>query len=400
MMKDNKKILETILFLSRINKKFKNGRLKIISSDRVHNSKFSFFRYIVSNKEFRKLPYSNIIINYFKKSESLYPGCSYYLSEFIVNKFISKSDFFRESERIKNTLENIEKYFLQISSLKNFNLIKNVLRFSGPDATLLCQSSSNNNISVCKRKNPVFNVSIHKDFAPIYFSKSKSKTQTYLISVADAYIERESEIFSLIEEAKKNNVALMIFCRGISDNAVRALKSIIARNNIHILPYIVKFDNEDPFKLEDLADVIGCSILRIESGDNIYKNLIEKSVSNILKASWDKIEIIKPSLSKLNDSINKKLSVCNDENLRKYLFKRKSRINTNVVEVTIPDSEIELLNELKCLIVAYNNIAVYGLCRVRDTLYSKKCVDVSRLLGEKLFDTLNSIGYVVLSEKR
>ena len=397
---NNSKLLKTIVFLEKINKDFNNNRLRILSSNRIHKSKFVFFRYLISNKDFRNLPYCDILINYFKKSELLYPGSSYFLSTYIVEKILKGRNIFNNVQKTEKNLENLKKYLCQNTSEKAYDIIDSVLSFAGPNATLSCLSSENNEISVKKSKNPLFDVSIHKEFAPIYFSKSKSKTQTYLISVIDAYIERESEVFSLIEECKKNNLPLMLFCRGISYNAINALKNIILRNNIHILPYVIKFDNSDPFKLEDIASVLGCKLLSIETGDNIYKDIVDKSSVGMIRAFWNKIEIMNPHAEQLNKKINEKLSTNNDADLKKYLFKRKSRINTNVVEISIPNREIELLSEIKSLVVCYNNIAVFGLLKHNNSILSKKCIDIATTLGESLISNLNSIGYIVLNHKR
>ncbi len=192
----------------------------------------------------------------------------------------------------------------------------------------------------------------------------------------------------------------MLFCRGISDYAVNSLKSIIVKNNVHILPYIVKFSNDDPFELGDLASVLNTKIVSIETGDSMNKDSIKKSTITSIKAFWDKIEILNPEPKYLNESINKKLAEDIDFDLRKYLFKRKARINTNVVEVLIPKREIELLSEFKSLIVAYNNIAIFGLVNNNNLMYSKKCIDIALKLGNNLAETLNSIGYIVLQSPR
>lgn len=398
-MINNKELLKTLTFLLDINKKFKESKLRIISSNRIHHNKFNYFRYIVSNSKFRELYYCDILINYFKKAESFYPGSSFYLSEYIVNKMLRKRNTFENTVKAKKSIENINEYFLNNATSKNFDLIKNVLKFSGPNATISCTASDTNEIIVKKNKNPIFNVSIHKDFAPIYFSKSKAKTQTYLISVMDAYIERESEIVPLIDNAKTNKIPLLLFCRGISENATRAIKNIILRNNVHILPYIISFDNNDPFKLEDISEVLGCTIVSANTGDSIYKDSLKKTTTTVVKAFWDKIEILKPNSYELNKKINEKIKSCSDSNLKEYLFKRKSRINTNVIEVLIPRASIEMLTELKCLIVSYNLIAAFGLRKVNKEIIPERCINTAEILGKKLIETLSSIGYIVLQNR-
>lgn len=398
-MNKNSKLLKTIINLSKLNNKFKNSRLRILSNNRVYLSKYNFFNYICSSKEFKESPYADIIVNYFHKSEKLFPGSSYILSNYIVNFFLYEKNIFEKEKTIDKNLNNIYEYFSQSTSEKNFELIKNILDFSGPNATIVCNSTKSHEITIKKKSNPIFDVNIHKEFANIYFSKSKSKTQNYLISVLDVYIERESELVPLIDKAKENNLPLIVFCRGMTDNCVKGIKNIILRNKIHILPYIVKFDNEDPFKLEDLSSVLNCELLSAETGDNIYKDSIKKSSIGMLKAKWHNIEIFNPN-KEINLSINEKLKECKDNNLKKYLFKRKSRINTNIIEVLIPMSNIEMLSEVKYLIVCYNNIAIFGLKKINDTIYSYKCIEVTKLLGNKLIETLNSIGYIIRKESK
>ena len=398
-MNNNKNLIKTLTFLNSLNKKFERDKLRIFSSQRIHKTKFNFFRFLISNKEFKKLPYCDLLINYFIKSERIYPGSSHFLSKYIVGLYFKNTDLFENIKQIENNLDNINKYFQQISSEDSFKLIKNVLQFSGPNCSISCNASDSKEIIVKKSKNPVFNISIHEDFSGIYFSKSKSKTQSYLISVLDAYIERESEIIPLLDKAKENKVPLIFFCRGISENAVRSLKNIILRNNIHILPYIIKFDNEDPFKMKDLSSVLNCEMVNAESGDGIYKDSVRKSIIKLLKTENDKIEVFNPNVS-LNNSINEKLKDCKDLSLRKYLFLRKSRINPNNVNILIPKSKIEMLSEIKYLILCYNSIVIHGLYTLNETIYSKKSINTTKILGNKLKETLDSIGYIILQNKR
>jgi hypothetical protein len=397
-MNKNSTLLNTVLSLSKLNEKFKNSRLRIVSSNRVYLSKFNFFKYICSSEQFRETPYADILLNYFHKSEKIYPGSSYLLSCYIVNLILKNKSIFENEKNVEKSLDNITKYFNQLTVKKNSDLIKNILEFSGPNATIICNPTNSSEVLVKKRKNPIFNVSIHKDFSNIYFSKSKSKTQSYLISVLDVFIERESELIPLIDKAKDNNLPLIIFCRGMTDNCVKAIKNIILRNKVHILPYIVKFDNEDPFKLEDLSKVLNCQLVSAELGDSMYKNSVEKSSIGMLKAQWHNIEIFNPN-NEINEIINEKLKDCNDSSLKKYLFKRKARINTNIVEILIPMSNIEMLSEVKYLIVCYNNIAIFGLKEIDNYLYSYKCIESVKILGNKLAETLSSIGYIILQNK-
>lgn len=394
----NKKLIETLTLLNDINKKFLNSKLRIYSSNRIFCNKFNFFSFLCMSKDFKKSPYSDIIINYFNKSEKLYPGSSFYLSQSIIAKLIQNKIYFENTVVIDKCLSNLEEYFKQNTSAYNKNLIKKILEFSGPNATLLCNSSEINEIRIKKTVNSLFNIDIHKDFADIYFKNTSQKTQNYIVSVMDVYIERESEIFTLLEHANKNKLPLLLICRGISDNAVRSLKLMILKNKMFVYPYIVKFENDDPFKLIDLSSTLGCEIVNVESGDSLYKNVVSKSSIKKLKLKWHQIEIFSPD-KKLNVEINKSLLNCYDHDLKKYLLKRKKRISTNIVEILIPKKNIELLIEIKNLIKCYNSIAIFGLCRKNNKIYSSKSVNIVNTLTERLEDTIKNIGCIVIQKR-
>jgi hypothetical protein len=391
----NNKLIKTIVNLKKLNNDFENSRLRIFSSQRMFVSKFIFFRYICASKEFFNSPYRDILINYFKKSEKMFPGSSYYLSKSIVSSFFNKESHCNKDYSLLNKDEKNFKIFLNnITNKKTSELFENILRFSGPDASLKCSASDTNEITVKKTKNPQFNVSIHKDFANIYFNKVSRKTQTCVISVMDAYIERESEVMPLLNYAKERNLPFLFVCRGISDAAANSLKAIILKKNILVYPYISKFDNEDPFKLIDLSKVLGCDLLNVEAGDTLYRNSVDKSCIKEVKVKWHEIEVIEP-ITTLNKEISDSITHTNDLELLNYLIKRKSRVSTNVVEILIPKIRIELLTEIKYLIFSYNNIAAFGLAKKDNEVIPKRMIDITDKLTENILNTLNSIGYVV-----
>jgi hypothetical protein len=390
----NSELIKTIVQLKKLNEDFENARLRIFSSKRVFMSKFIFFRYICASKEFSGNPYRDILINYFNKTEKMFPGSSYYLSKCIVEKFLNKKCYFENSFRVVKDEKNFKAFLSSITNKKTSMLFENILRFSGPDASLKCSVSNVKEIIVKKTKNPQFDISIHKEFANIYFNKANSKVQTCVISVMDVYIERESEIMSLLDYSKERKLPLLLVCRGISDAAVKSLKSIILKNNILVYPYISKIDNKDPFKLLDFTSVLGCKMINAESGDSLYRNTIEKSCIKEVKLKWHDIEVIDP-ITDINKEITKAINNARDLDLIDYLVKRKSRVSTNVVEIMIPKSNIEILSELKYLIFSYNNIAAFGLIKKDKNIIPKRISDISKVLTENIFVTLSSIGYVI-----
>ena len=183
-------------------------------------------------------------------------------------------------------------------------------------------------------------------------------------------------------------------CRGISDEAASHLKRILLRNRIYLYPYVEKFNNSDPFLFKDIAKNLGTNVVSTEFCDNVYKDIVGKSIDKKLTLSHDKIIFDKKSedlILELNNQIkdNKNLNV--DD----YLRKRKARSSPNNITVYIPNDELNLLNELKSLIICYNACATSGFLKDENNIFSKKCEAITDILSESLYNTINNIGLVV-----
>lgn len=398
-MNNKKELLGIIKTLDRLNKDFENNRLRVFSSNRVHSSKYIFFRYIAECKDLKKYSLRDIVVNYFNKVEKYFPGSSYLLSKEIVSKFLYKKSFFENNfANVANNIENFTRLLINNSSEETVKLVKNILQISGPDSTVLCKSYPGNEILVKKKNSSKFNVCIEESMVNIYFNKVKETSKSLQTCVLDAYIERESEIIPLIDHANLKKLPVLLFCRGISNNAINALKKIIIRNNIYVYPYIVKFDNSDPFLLKDIAAVLNVEILSSETGDSIYKDIIRKSKVKEVKLSSNFFEIKEPNQEKVFE-INKKIKETNDSSLKNYLLKRKARYSSNITEVSIPSLKIEKLNEIKNALKCYNHAAAFGLIECNEKIYSKSSVEYSIKIAKRMFNTLNNID-VVISRKK
>ena len=396
-MRINKELLSVLNTLNKLNKDFEKNKLRIFSSNRIHDSKFIFFRYLVLSEELKKYSLRDILINYFNKSEKFFPGSSYFLSKEIVSRFFYKKSYYKDIENIEKNLNNLIKFLSKtIKNKKTVELFLNVLKISGPDSTISCNFYNGKEINVIKKNSSRFEAEIEDKFINVYFNNVKKTTKTLQTCVLDAYIERESELMPIIDYSFKDKTPVLIFCRGISDNAINSLKKIILRNNIFVYPYIVKFNNNDPFILKDIASALDIDILSAETGDSIYKDIVSKSKVKELKLTSSYVEIVNPNTKEI-ENINKKLSFCHDNSLKKYLIKRKSRFSSNLTEILIPKSEIEKLSEIKCLISCYNHAAAYGLVKLKneENIYSKSCIDFITKIAENMFNNLSNIDYVI-----
>jgi hypothetical protein len=389
----NKNIHVLLNFLNKFNKDFSNQKIRSVSNNRIFDSKFMFLRYLVSNKEFHNLPHKDIVLNFLSKSEQYYPGSSYLTSVYLVDKLLGNTCNFDKVKADKN-LVNLLAYFKSKSSNNSASLMFDILNFSGPDAVLSCKSTKNQEIKVLKKKNPIFKVDLHEDFVSTYFSNQKEITKNCIISVMDAFIERESELIPLIEHSKNQNAPIVLFCRGMSHIVINQLKQILLRNNIFLYPYIIKFSNDDPFLLKDIAKTLNTDVITADTGDSIYRDSVLKAGSGKIRLKSNEIEVFNPNKDLLIE-INEQLFNKTDSSLKKYLTRRKSRISTNFVEILIPMEKIEILNDIKCLVKCYNYISMFGFYEINNVLYSKREVEIANKLSKSLFDCLKNIGYVL-----
>ena len=393
----NIELLKTIKEIQNFNKDFRNNRHRIISMNNVFISNYLYFFHFATYEKLFNNPYRNILVNYFKKAESIFPGSSYDLSENLIDKFL-KSEKYKNAKIVDKNLKNLKKFLLQSSKENIVNNFLNILEFSGPDAILNCNTTKNNTFKVEKNINPVFNLSIKEEFKSIFFKSQDSLTKDYLVCLYDGFIERESELNSLIEKSITNNkIPIFLVCRGITDYATSNLKKLLLTNNIQLLPYICKFDNNDPFLFEDLEKTIGVKGYKLESGDNLYKKIAENSKIKRLRLKTNSIEIFDGSGECLKREISESIrnSDMSDESLKNYLYKRKNRCSPNIVYIKIPETSVNLLNEYKSLIKCYNHIAKSGLIEINNKLYSHYSYNKTNILSRKLFETLSNIGLTV-----
>ena len=382
--------------LKKYNDSFINKKHRIVTSKTIHNSFFLFFTFFLREKSFFDSPYRNILINYFKKAEQFYPGSSYFVSVYLVELIFSGKIKDLKKIKTEKNIETIFEYMKGISNKESLEFFKNVLEFSGADATITCQSSKNSEIIVQKKCNPAFNVNIDESFINTFFSNQNKTTKSFIVSIIDGFIERDTEIFSLFEMCKKEKLPAILICRGISEDAKRNIKQIILKNRVYVYPYTIKFDNNDPFLIKDIAKSCNTEVLSSEFYDNIYKDLEEKT--KICKLTVSKNQIIFHEKSEiLLEEINKQLSNKNiDAETRQYLQKRKRRASPNNVLVEIPNNMHNLLQEIKSLIVCYNFCVRQGIYVYdNNVLKSKQCIESSQKLSKSLYKNIKKIGYTI-----
>jgi hypothetical protein len=286
-------------------------------------------------------------------------------------------------------------YLSTLTSDSSFEVFEEILKFSGADATITCEKTKNKDIEINKVCSPKFDFKIDDSFKNIYFSSIEKTTKNFIVSIVDGFIERESELYSLIEYAKKQKLPVVLICRGISDFAKNNLKQIILKNKVYIYPYIESYNNDDPFKLKDFSALANTKMISSEFFDTINTDIVSKT--NIVKCTLTSSTI---SLFNKNELLLKEINKQVEENksninLIKYLRKRKKRVSPNNTIVKIPLSNITLLNEVKNLIKCYNLCAIRGVFIDGSQLQSIQCEKITNTLSKNLYNNINNLSFKI-----
>jgi len=130
------------------------------------------------------------------------------------------------------------------------------------------------------------------------------------------------------------------------------------------------------------------------SAKDLYKSLADNSDFRKIKVFQNKIQIFIKNESFIKE-INNQIKSTNDPEILKYLHKRKNRCSPNNVYINIPYNEVKNLNNYKSMIVSYNKIAMKGFYKINDKLYSVSEYNNCIKLSNKLYDTINSIGFTI-----
>ncbi len=400
----NNKLIEIALLLKKINNNFSKKKFRMLSNENIYNSKFLFFNFILNNEELKKSPYYYLILNYFKRAETLMTGSSMLLSEMISNKILGNINNYNKSISDKK-LETILDYLKSQTDEYSFDLFNNLILFGGPDASINIEATKNSEILITKNCNPFFEIDIDNDFLNLYFTNLKKVTKDVILVVADAYIERETDIIRLFDLSKElNNLPIVLICRGISENIKNYIKQIILLNKIYLYPYISKFNDNDPFLFDDICKLNNQQKVSSDYGDILVKAIYDKHKISKIILEKNKISFLnysKELFEEINNQIKNDKFQKNEETI-KYLNKRKSRISPNNVKILIPETNIKLLLEIKNLIKLYNLSAIFGVYnnKINKENHSVYKYNNIELLSNSFYNNLINISYSIRKEKK
>ena len=395
----NKELINISILLKKYCNEFKKNKYRIVNrKGKVYSSFSLFLYYFLLKKEFNSNPLSSILKNIIVNSEKFFPGSSFYLCEMIYKNVIHNKKFKEFHNKQELTLQNVFKFYENKYDKNTLDLIKEIIKISGPDCNIICEKTNNSKIEVVRTQNSQFNFKCHKSFTDIYFSSKQKVDKSLFVTVLDSYLEREIDLIPAIEKASINKKNLLVFVRGISNSAISNIKKIMLKNNIVIYIYPLKFDNEDPFALKDIASSLEIKYLSPDKGSIIVRDIEEntKYVENIVLYK-DKIELKKSNINELN-KLNSQIKECRDENLLNYLNFRKKRFSCKKTTIFVPEVESFFMQDIKDFINTYNNLIKYGIINIEGYLQSYKCYNNNIKLMNLFIDQSNKIG-ITIKEK-
>lgn len=390
-----KELFNLVKILNKANLDFEKDKFKVVALNNVIKSKFIFIESLCHNEKFINSPFKDIVLNYLKQAENIYPGASYDLSSLFCFKFLNETDESYNKIKISKNYDKVLNSIKNKSCKNTFNLFKNIIEFSGADANIEFKTTKENNIKIIKNKDCIFNINIHNSLN-LLFNKDKINNE-FLTLIADAFIERESELIPLLEHANKLKFPVVFICRGITDHAIKSLKNIMLKNNIQIFVYTCKFNNEDPFFYKDLSDALGLEILSKEKEHSLYHDYVYLSSIKKLELFKDKILIKDFDKTNIQMELSKQIKDnINNNDLLNYLYKRKKRLSINNVTVFIPENQLSLLKDLKNLVISFNKSSISGVYEINDNKTESvfKLKNINSLCNS-LYNNINNIGYVI-----
>ena len=142
--KFNNDIIKLASLLKIYCEEFENKKYRIIDNKgEIYNSPFLFFYTFLLKKDFRKNKYINLLKNYLEKSERFFPGSSFYLCVMFYNFVFKNKKFNKIQKKEKLNKKNIENFFLQFYSKEKLDIFLEIIKFSGPDSTIITKTSKN-----------------------------------------------------------------------------------------------------------------------------------------------------------------------------------------------------------------------------------------------------------------
>jgi chaperonin GroEL (HSP60 family) len=328
------------------------------------------------------------VSSYLLKLEALSPGSV----EIFLNLDLKDSEDVNAAAFSTGTVESLLATFANESIA---NLVADALELAGLEGKIVLEKQQTD-VDVLELTEGCF----FPELTPAFSLNNTAFTDARLVAI-DGFVENVHEINRLLEEAAASKEAVIIFARGISDEAIHTLKVNYDRKTLNVIPVIVKYDVAGVNLLKDVAVI---------NGSDVISSLKGQLISSVELADFPRVDRVDLTSSgvliecqrsnRLDRHIaflqEKILSAENDES-KKAIEKRVKNLGSRRVVVKLRsgnDWRKRSFEFDRCL-RAVKLASTHGVVHVLGKTYPLSSLKTAKLYASQFRDSVDQIGCAV-----
>lgn len=222
------------------------------------------------------------------------------------------------------------------------------------------------------------------------------------VVVIDGFVEGVHEINTLLEDAAKAKVPVLLFIRGLANDVLSTLKVNYDRGTLCVIPIVVKFDFEGINTLVDVAIVSSADLKSTAKGDLI--STAKLSTSPTVDSSLvytDRVVISHDSTSVAVHNhvsgLRERRALESEDTVIKLFDKRIKSLSPNHVVMRIPNDQNFVRNSqaIDYTLRAYKSMLNYGTSDFKGQKFLSSTLVASHIHASKCLSELRDLGAVV-----
>lgn len=307
------------------------------------------FLYVYTNSrqiDPNERPYRKLMIDMFSSLETAFPGSAFIAGQILVNSFEENAEW--TSNRVSSG--QILKAIGTLMSVEELSLLEKLVECGALYKSAYFEDGKNTRDFVLKSSDYSKNtLRLDKNF---YISRSV-KLEKAIIVFVDAAFERMSEIECLVNIARKKCRPVILVARGYMPEVSSTLYHNFLNSGLKIFPAVSEYSDEDPFEMNDLAEIFDTKPILGRISTFEEEKIIELSGATDTVTGCDlELQVdVRNNFRKFNEVV----SSMPDQ--------RKMRLlNRNITLVTPPSTTLLEKSRLQKGLFLYRHISREGMC--------------------------------------
>lgn len=291
-------------------------------------------------------PYRKLIIDMFSSLETAFPGSAFIAGHILVNNSKEKEEWTSSRVDSKHILKSIG----TLMSVEELSLLENLVQCGALYKSAHFEDGKNTRDFVLKASDFSKNtLRLDKNF---YISRSVKLEKARIVFV-DAAFERMSEIECLVNMSRKKNQAIILVARGYMPEVSSTLYHNFLNAGLKIFPVVSEYSDEDPFEMNDLAEIFGTKPILGRISTFEEEKIIELSgVTDAITGCDLELQVaVRNNFKKFDDLVS---SMPEQRKLR--------LLNRNITLVTPPSTTLLEKSRLQKGLFLYRQISREGMC--------------------------------------